>query len=81
MSFTADNRFLVTGANDGEIYVWCGTEHKALRSLHIHKTAITNIVSVPRPLNLYGLNANAETVERLEIPYFQKYRPEDAIEV
>jgi len=69
---TEDNKYLISGASDGEIYVWCGIQHKALKSLHIHKGAITNIVPITRPLNLYGLNANAENLGYLKIPHFQK---------
>ena len=70
---TSDNKYLITGSVDGEIYVWDSATHKTIKSFHIHKAAITNIVPITRPINLYGLNANMENVEKVEVPHFQRY--------
>ncbi len=73
LTLTSDNKFLISGASDGEIYIWDAAEHKPLKSFHIHKSAVTNLVPISRPLNLYGLNANLERIEKVEVPRFQKW--------
>ena len=72
VALTIDNKYIVSGAINGEIFVWDKLQNKNLKSFHIHTTPITNLIPINRPRNLYGLNANMEHLEKMPLPEFEK---------
>ena len=68
---SADGNHLITGDASGLIYVWSikdqQQDSKPIKvhtfELHKDKGAVTNLVSLQRPLSLFGLTANMQGYE------------------
>lgn len=81
LCLSVDGTHLISGDQTGVIYIWSTqamqTEESGLIStydLHKDKGAITNLVSLYRPLSLFGLTANMKAFEAVEIMPLQKFK-------
>jgi hypothetical protein len=85
MCLTLDGQYLISGDAVGHIYIWnmekidpqSGMPKLKLFDLHKPKngkegSAITNLIPINRPLNLFGLKANMKNYQPLEVGQFQK---------
>jgi len=79
-------RYLVTGDAQGLLYVWDlnskEQEVLPLKTFEIHKEKgqINNLVSLTRPLSLFGLTANMKSYEPGEMKSLQKVLASEEIE-
>jgi len=66
LTLSSDGTRLVSGDQGGLIYIWLlETEDLQLKTFELHKEkgAITNLVTLDRPLSLFGLTANMSAYE------------------
>ena len=62
MVLSLDNKYLVSGTDEGTIYIWDTNKKELYKNLELHKGkgAIMGLRAIERPIHLYGLNANVK---------------------
>jgi WD40 repeat protein len=62
-SVSITSRNILTGLEDGKIFIWNKFNYKKENVFAIHKGGITNVMVINRPISQYGLNFNSHIEE------------------